>query len=483
MALFDMTRRVLCGVTLLALTACSQSRGPLASPLAIPATLVKAGDHASLAKDAKAKNSFYFRQQRIVQGVCEQERFRGAVAMQTNDGLVLSGGNQNGAFGAGFFLGLKEAGKLPAEPRFVTGISTGSLQSTFLFLGNNHHGADGGIMPTDRTYFWKGGVADTPSPDIDPARPVLRSGQSNYEDLALAYTASAEKDIFHKRFGGEYASVVKGSAGTLEPLRARLLDLISPQTIADVAYEGCRGRSLYVGVVDADDGQAYALDLTHLAQLAFTPSLKTKADQDERMGQVRHAYVAALLASSSAPLGAMPENLRIISDDKQKNHLFIDGGARFGVLFEQVKADALTAKSAGANPVVTMVINTKLTMGLWEKQGLPWSIIDLGKRSLDVLENQVYRTSVDAAEDWASAHGGLQLAYRSNENVKTREGQKGGEAPEDHVYAHKTCQEWSDVDDKKKPLQFHAHYMACLTDYGRLRGFEGLWNIPLSPKP
>ena len=46
--------------------------------------------------------------------------------------LVLSGGSQHGAFGGGFFSAL------PHVPTYdvVTGISTGALQSTTVFLAN-----------------------------------------------------------------------------------------------------------------------------------------------------------------------------------------------------------------------------------------------------------------------------------------------------------------------------------------------------------
>lgn len=48
--------------------------------------------------------------------------------------LQLSGGGQNGAFGAGVLYGWGESG---ARPQFdiVTGISTGALIATFAFLG------------------------------------------------------------------------------------------------------------------------------------------------------------------------------------------------------------------------------------------------------------------------------------------------------------------------------------------------------------
>lgn len=55
---------------------------------------------------------------------------------RTLDILLLSGGGQNGAFGAGFLRGWKSRAEAPM-PSFdlVTGVSTGALQAPFAFLG------------------------------------------------------------------------------------------------------------------------------------------------------------------------------------------------------------------------------------------------------------------------------------------------------------------------------------------------------------
>ena len=48
--------------------------------------------------------------------------------------LAISGGGENGAFGAGLLIGWTEAGTRP-EFKLVTGISTGALTAPFAFLG------------------------------------------------------------------------------------------------------------------------------------------------------------------------------------------------------------------------------------------------------------------------------------------------------------------------------------------------------------
>ncbi len=92
----------------------------------------------------------------------------------TLDLLFLSGGGQNGAYGAGFLKGWVSHPTNPM-PRFdlVTGISTGALQSPFAFLGTRSRvdslaalylvAADR-IAPTVDLFFWlrhTGGVVNT----------------------------------------------------------------------------------------------------------------------------------------------------------------------------------------------------------------------------------------------------------------------------------------------------------------------------------
>jgi hypothetical protein len=117
-------------------------------------------------------------------------------------------------------------------------------------------------------------------------------------------------------------------------------------------------------------------------------------------------------------------------------------------------------------------------MGPWDQTDQNWSVLDLAERSLDILQNQTYRTSVDAVEDWASRDDHLQIAYRSNERMA---GTTVSEAPEQHMFLGHTCEWWREEDNNSRPLQFHPHYMACILDYGRERGQNRLWT-PNPPK-
>jgi hypothetical protein len=359
--------------------------------------------------------------------------------------LVLSGGSQHGAFGAGFFHGL---GAVPSYD-VVTGVSTGSLQSSFLFLANTP-------PPGDRTYGWVDG----------PLAGLIKPGQSSAGDLALAYSIADEGDIL-KSEGGIFGALTKGELSTFAPLRARLTTVLTPDTLRQVAAEGAKGRKLYVGVTNLDDGLGYAVDLTELAARIDAPGWAGKA------GELQQCYIDALIASSSVPPGVPPVTLTIGAGEAARTNLYMDGGARFGVFLEQIER-ALAAEGPAADAHVTVIVNGTLYGSPWLDHGKPadkWSAATLGMRAVALLENQVYRFSVAGAENFGIARGGLNMAFISNENIP------GGEQPDDHVFKGKSCSAWRAVDAAAKPMEFYANYMGCLSDYGRARGAAGQWNV------
>jgi len=356
--------------------------------------------------------------------------------------LVLSGGSQHGAFGAGFFRGL------PQVPEYdvVTGVSTGSLMSTPIFLANQD-------VPKDRTYL--------PYIKADPKLGAPR--QSNVSDLALAFAISKESDLLHVRPFGFGSAALSGSVATFEPLRRLLEALISEDTIREVAEEADKkGRKLFVGVTNLDDGYGYAVDLTQLASEAVAQGSVAAA---------RACYIDALLASSSVPPGVGPIALKL--KDSPGPNLFMDGGARYGVFFDQL-GDVVTSDQPAD---VTLVVNGSLYGDSWkDKQGQPitkWSVLNLGFRTIDLLENQVYRLSVADQEKWATRPGSsLQVAFISNEGLTKMPG-----SPDAWKYEGQTCADARNGDRAKSaPVEFYPAYMRCLIDYGQARGASDPWN-------
>lgn len=392
--------------------------------------------------------------------------------------LVLSGGGQHGAFGGGLFVGLYQAehgqaGALPPGRRdtparvptydIVTGISTGSLLSTTIFLANNR-------VPGDRMY-----------PD-DQGERLFTPGRSNIEDMGVALSISSEKALLTHGGNPIVDALRKGAAGDLAPLRQRLLGFITAETLRIIREEAAKGRKLYVGVANVDDGGGYALDLTELSsRIADKIPADTPAQDNARAETLRKCYVDALIASSSVPIGALPVTLDITTNGgvSVERGLYVDGGARFGVFLNQVAPAVRDDPDIG--PVnVTLIVNGVLYTKPWiDTPGRPdpetdkWTAVSVGLRTVKLLENQVYRYSVDSVETFPLKGGDLRMAFIANEGLGRLPG-----PPLEHVMQGKTCTEWRKVDKaREKPFEFDARYMACLLDYGRTRAREDPWNL------
>lgn len=377
--------------------------------------------------------------------------------------LVLSGGSQQGAFGAGFIKQWADARTAQGKaglPRFrmVTGISTGSLQSTFAFL--------------DR-------------PDLLLSEYMIES-----EDQLLDVLVNGKLD--DKPFAAASSLARRGTLSRLTPLRTRLRELITPEVLRDVAAEAGEGRSLLVGAVEMDTGEAAIFDLTKAAQLFVgVPEGHPTLPASAPMPFMRDCYVEALMASSSVPMQADPVFIA--------GRMYIDGGARFGVLvdltaeaFHAAMATSGAAESSTRN--LYLLVNATLevpelcslrkcdaSVGV---EGAPaperpphgkWNFVQLAQRSVSVMINQAYRSSVFIADgqyqeqEFTTRFVRLDPAHLNFATPITFGGT---------TLPAKTCRQWRSEDETaSQPLEFFPRYMHCIASYGaqdaKLGGFVG----------
>jgi hypothetical protein len=377
--------------------------------------------------------------------------------------LVLSGGSQQGAFGAGFIKQWADARTAQGKaglPRFrmVTGISTGSLQSTFAFL-------------------------DRPGLLLDEY--MIES-----EDQLLDVLVNGKLD--DKPFAAASSLARKGTLSRLTPLRTRLKELITPEVLRDVAAEAAQGRSLLVGAVEMDTGEAAIFDLTKAARLYVgVPEGDAMLPASAPMPFMRDCYVEALMASSSVPMQADPVFIA--------GRMYIDGGARFGVLVD-LTAEALHAAAASSVEAVPaprnlyLLVNATLevpelcslrkceaSVGV---DGAPaperpphadWNFVQLAQRSVSVMINQAYRSSVFIAggqyteQEFTTRFVRLDPEHLNHPAAITFGGT---------TLPAKTCRQWRSADEAADaPLEFFPRYMHCLASYGaqdpKLGGFIG----------
>jgi len=190
----------------------------------------------------------------------------------TIDLLVISGGGDWGAFGAGFLKGWGTVTGDMARPKFdaVTGVSTGALIAPFAFLGD------------------------------DPAINMIESIYRN-----------PNKDWVKKR-GTFYFMPHYESFATIPGLERELRDRMTDSMIHRMAAEHQAGRALLVNTTDLDDGDMWVWDVGQECQNVVN-------------GGPRDRVMDILLASAGIP-AAFP--FRIIDGT-----MYVDGGITGNILY------------------------------------------------------------------------------------------------------------------------------------------------------
>jgi hypothetical protein len=183
--------------------------------------------------------------------------------------LAISGGGDNGAFGAGLLVGWSEQGTRPVF-KVVTGISTGALIAPFAFLG----------------------------PEYDPV-------------LAEIYTSIDQNDIFRKR--PLIAGFTSDAMADTTPLQNHIAKYLDEGTVARIAEEYRHGRALIIVTTNLDAGIPVMWNIGGIAD----------SGHPDRLELIRKI----LLASAAVPAVFPPVMFDVTVDGAPHQELHVDGGA------------------------------------------------------------------------------------------------------------------------------------------------------------
>jgi hypothetical protein len=182
--------------------------------------------------------------------------------------LAISGGGDNGAFGAGFLNGWTAAGTRP-EFKVVTGVSTGALIAPFAFLG----------------------------PKYDYV-------------LEKVYTTSSQRDIFKKR--GLLKGVFSDGMADTRPLANLIASYVNQEFLDEIAAQRARGRVLLVGTANLDTLEPVIWDMTAIASSKAPNAIPL--------------FRSILLASASIPAAFPPVMIDVDVDGVPHAEMHVDGG-------------------------------------------------------------------------------------------------------------------------------------------------------------
>jgi predicted acylesterase/phospholipase RssA len=183
--------------------------------------------------------------------------------------LAISGGGENGAYGAGLLCGWTEAGTRP-EFKLVTGISTGALTAPFAFLG----------------------------PAYD-------------QQLKDVYTTITAKDVLEAR--GIFAAIWNDAMADNAPLQNLVAKYVDADLLAAIAAEHRKGRNLLIGTTNLDARRGVVWDIGKIAEYGTPEALE---------------LVRKILIASAAIPGAFPPMMFDVEANGTKyQEMHVDGGA------------------------------------------------------------------------------------------------------------------------------------------------------------
>lgn len=199
--------------------------------------------------------------------------------------LALSGGGNDGAFGAGILCGWTKSGTRPTFT-VVTGVSTGALIAPFAFLG----------------------------PDYD-------------QQLKEVYTTVRSENILLSTT----MTVLDGITGGLaladsSPLAKRIEQVVTPEMLQKIAAEHRKGRRLLIGTTNIEAQRNMIWDIGAIANSGHPHRLQLVRD--------------ILLASAAVPGLVKPVFIDVTLDGKRYTEIHADGGVTTQVFLSPLQSIA-----------------------------------------------------------------------------------------------------------------------------------------------
>lgn len=216
--------------------------------------------------------------------------------------LAISGGGDDGAFGAGLLNGWTAHGDRP-QFKFVTGVSTGALSAPFAFLGSGY----------------------------DP-------------QLKAVYTTISQKDIYAPR---QIWSALFGDAlSDTRPLHRLVKNYVDTALLQAIAAEYEKGRVLLVGTTNIDSLEPVIWNMTAIA-----------ASRNPRAPDL---FRTILLASSAIPGAFPPVLIDVEANGHHYQEMHVDGGAMAQVFLYPPSIDLRRAGMPERKRVLYIIRNSRL---------------------------------------------------------------------------------------------------------------------------
>lgn len=230
----------------------------------------------------------------------------GGIMEREHHYLVLSGGGEDGAYGAGLLAGWTAIGTRP-EFTIVTGVSTGALIAPFAFLG--------------------------PAYDAQ---------------LKELYTAYGARDLIEPR--GLISFLRNDAAASTRPLRRLIERFVDDAMVEAIAREHRRGRGLLISTTNLDAARSVTWNIGAIAA-SGAPGARTLIHD-------------VMLASASIPVAFPPVMIAVEAEGRRYSEMHVDGGVTAQLFLYPSSVDwrQVTQRlRVIGKPTLYVVRNAKLT--------------------------------------------------------------------------------------------------------------------------
>lgn len=239
--------------------------------------------------------------------------------------LAISGGAEDGAFGAGLLVGWSDAGTRPMFD-LVTGVSSGALIAPFAYLGGEHDA-----------------------------------------QLREIFTKYGRKDIFTYNVPG----LLEGSALVDDAPLARLIEkYVDTAFLQEIARERIKGRILLIGTTNLDTQRPVMWDMGRIA-------MSNRPDAIVLFRKI-------LLASATLPGVFAPVRIQVRVGGQDYDELHVDGGVTRQVFIAPSSFSLASRDQKSGRPKARLFVirNGKIDP---EWQSVNENVLSITQRSISTL--------------------------------------------------------------------------------------------------
>lgn len=329
--------------------------------------------------------------------------------------LLLSGGGQWGAFGAGFLQGMHAREQRRYD--VITGVSTGALQA-------------------------------------------LLVGMSDYERLVSEYRRKDQQELI--KTGGLLTAVKTGYVNDTNPLRERVERLLcnSDTDCPGIAKLSAADTEVFVGSVELATGKFRSFSITAMAD-AVHGRVRHPGSADPRLDrrQAKDCITGAIMASVAVPVFLRPVTMN--------SKTYVDGGVRLSVFEAVIGSMAEAVDKQGRYKVELDVVRNGPTVLEPDARDPATGRFQADLRP-DAAKNALrsYSAIVNQAEVMSLA--GLRLSRPTGQiRYVTADGYKArGNCPR------------TMIDGKQSDAMFDIDFMHCLINWGANQAGNGWRKLP-----